>query len=148
MTEKLVRYQVYASRKLANAVEREAKAARVSRSQAVQRLMERGARRSPTATAEPAEQLALVIRMLGDHRRAVAQDLMLNTEMTARLLREFFIRFPSAPDDLDALRQAAGDARVEEVIDEAVERIIRGERRRTASAAEPVPAERVLEAAE
>ena len=141
-----VRLQVYVtSRRTVAALEKEAKAGRISLSQAAGRMIERGLRR--TVTTDPADQLLAITRTLQDHRRATAQDLMLLQEMAATLLREMFLRMPATEEDADPLRRAAGEARLEAVLDDAAERIVRGERRmngRNGSAAH----DRVPEAAE
>lgn len=149
MTDKqtAVRLQVYVTnRRTVAALEKEAKAGRVSLSQAAGRMIERGLKR--TVTTDPADQLLAISRMLQDHRRATAQDLTLLQEMTATVLRELYLRMPATAEDADPLRRAAGEARLEAVLDDVAERIVRGERRLNGRGARHAPDHRVPEAAE
>lgn len=104
------RVQVYLSdRRVFAALDREARQAGVSRSQAAGRAMVRNLARS--LPADPDDRLLHLDRALRDHMRSTARDMQIVQELVIELARAFFLRLPDAAIDDDPLVRAAMKAR-------------------------------------
>ncbi|MFC3077832.1 hypothetical protein ACFODL_07000 [Phenylobacterium terrae] len=128
MPRKATRVQVYLTDpKVAAALAREARLARVPLSQAAGRVIARGLHKSPAA--DPDDRLLRLDRALRDHMRAMARDVQITQELLVELARAFFLRLPDAVVDEDPTVQAAVERRIERLLDATAARIIAGEAR-------------------
>jgi hypothetical protein len=117
--------QVYlADRRLAAALEREARTARVSLSQAAGRAVARGLARS--LPADPDDRLLRLDRALRGHMRATRRDMEIIQELVVELARAFFLRLPDAAVDEDPVVLAAVESRIERLLDAAAARLVAG----------------------
>jgi hypothetical protein len=129
------RVQVYLSDpKTAAALAREARAGRVSLSQAAGQAIVRGLQASPKA--DPGDRLQTLEMALRDHMRAMARDMGIVQELVVEVARAFFIRLPDVLADEDPLLKASVEARIERLLDDTAARIVAGRSRETVRAAE------------
>lgn len=122
------RVQVYlGDRRVLAALDREARQAGISQSQAAGRAMARGLARS--LPADPDDRLLNLDRALRDHMRATARDVQIIQELVVELARAFFLRLPDAAIDEDPVVKAAVEHRIERLLDATAERLVRGQAR-------------------
>lgn len=127
------RVQVYLNDpKVIASLGREAKAGRVSLSQAAGHAIARGLQSSPRA--DPEDRLLTLEQALRGHMRATRQDMQIVQELVVEVARALFARLPDALTDRDPTVQAAVDRRIERLLDETAARIVTG---RPGRAAEP-----------
>lgn len=120
-----IRVQVYlADPRVAKALDREARAARIPLSQAAGRVIARGLQRSPQA--DPEDRLLRLDRSLRDHMRSTARDMQIIQELMVEVARAFFLRLPDALVDETPTVQAAVDRRIERLLDATAARIVAG----------------------
>ena len=132
------RVQVYlADPKIATALGREARAARIPLSQAAGRAIARGLQKSPHA--DPDDRLLQLERSLRDHMRSTARDMQIVQELLIEVARAFFLRLPDAVVDQDPTVQAAVDRRIERLLDATAARIVAGRPDRDAGGPAPEP---------
>ncbi len=119
------RVQVYlVDPKIASALNREARQARIPLSQAAGRAIARGLERS--VPADPEDRLLRLERTLRDHMRANARDMAITQELVVEIARAFFVRLPENLADADPLVQAAVERRIDRLLDAAAARIAAG----------------------
>ena len=131
------RVQVYLTDpRIASALGREARQARIPLSQAAGRAIARGLERS--LPADPDDRLLRLERALRDHMRAMARDMAITQELVVEVARALFIRLPDVFADSDPTVQAAVERRIERLLDATAARIAAGttDRERGAQAAE------------
>jgi hypothetical protein len=139
--ERTVRVQAYLTdAKVAAALEREARHARIPLSQAAGRAIARGLTKSPQA--DPEDRLLQLERSLRDHMRSTARDMQIVQELLVEVARAFFLRLPDAVIDNDPTVQAAVERRIERLLDATAARIVNG-----GSRAHREPAERHINGA-
>lgn len=123
------RLQVYLTDpKIAAALNREARQARISLSQAAGAALARGLARS--LSADPDDRLLKLERAFRDHMRASARDMAIVQELVVEIARAFFLRLPDTYADADPLVQAAVERRIEVLLDATAARIVAGGSRR------------------
>lgn len=123
--ERTVRVQAYLTdAKVAAALEREARQARIPLSQAAGRAIARGLTKSPQA--DPEDRLLQLERSLRDHMRSTARDMQIVQELLVEVARAFFLRLPDAVIDNDPTVQAAVERRIERLLDATAARIVSG----------------------
>jgi len=133
------RVQVYLTdRRLVAALDREARQASISQSQAACRAIARGLSRS--LPADPDDRLLHLDRALRDHMRSTARDMGIIQELVVELARAFFLRLPDAAIDNDPLVWAAMERRIERMLDATAARVVSGGTRN------PDPASDIAEA--
>jgi len=119
------RVQVYLTdRRLIAALDREARQANISQSQAAGRAMARGLSRS--LQADPDDRLLHLDRALRDHMRSTARDMGIIQELVVELARAFFLRLPDAAIDDDPVVRAAMERRIERMLDATAARVVSG----------------------
>lgn len=119
------RVQVYLNDpKVIAGLGREAKAGRVSLSQAAGHAIARGLQASPRA--DPEDRLLTLEQALRGHMRATRQDMQIVQELVVEVARALFARLPDALTDRDPTVQAAVDRRIERLLDETAARIVTG----------------------
>lgn len=119
------RVQVYLTdQRVATALAREARQARIPLSQAAGRAIAKGLHR--TVTADPEDRLLQLERSLRDHMRSTARDMQIVQELLVEVARAFFLRLPDALVDEDPTVQAAVDRRIERLLDNTAARIVAG----------------------
>lgn len=119
------RVQVYLTDpKLVNALNREARQARLPLSQAAGRAIARGLRQSPPA--DPEDRLLQLERSLRDHMRSTGRDVQIIQELLVEVARAFFLRLPDVEDDEDPTVQASVEHRIERLLDATAARIVAG----------------------
>ena len=119
------RVQVYLSDpKVISSLAREARAGRVSVSQAAGHALARGLQASPRA--DPEDRLLSLEQALRGHMRATARDVQIIQELVIELARAFFVRLPDADIDRDPTVQAAVERRIEQMLDATASRIVAG----------------------
>lgn len=120
-----VRIQAYLTdAKIAAALDREARQARIPLSQAAGRAIARGLTKSPQA--DPEDRLLQLERSLRDHMRSTARDMQIVQELLVEVARAFFLRLPDAVIDEDPTVQAAVERRIERLLDATASRIVSG----------------------
>lgn len=136
------RVQAYISdADVANALNREARSARITLSQAAARAIARGLENS--ARSETEERLLRLEAAMRDHMRLITGDLQIIQELVVELARAFFLRLPDAFVDEDPTVQAAVDRRIDRLLDATAQRIMASRPRRSrpmdeAAATDPV----------
>lgn len=136
------RVQAYISdADVANALNREARSARITVSQAAARAIARGLENS--ARSETEERLLRLEAAMRDHMRLTTGDLQIIQELVVELARAFFLRLPDAFVDEDPTVQAAVDRRIDRLLDATAQRIMASRPRRSrpideAAATDPV----------
>lgn len=134
------RVQVYLTDpKIASALNREARQARIPLSQAAGRAIARGLERS--VPADPEDRLLRLERALRDHMRANARDMAITQELVVEIARAFFVRLPDSLADADPLVQAAVERRIDRLLDATAARIAAGASREHVAAPAPAAAE-------
>lgn len=113
---------------VANALNAEAQAARVTLSQAAARAIARGL--EANVRSETEERLLHLEAAMRDHMRLTTRDLQIIQELVVEVARAFFLRLPDALVDQDPTVQAAVDRRIEQLLDATAERILAGRARR------------------
>ena len=122
-----VRVQVYLTdAKIIAALSREARASRLSLSQAAGRAIGQGLRRSPKADVD--DRLLQMERKLGDHVRANSRDLAIVQGAIVQLARDLHERLPDSWADRDPQLRAAADIAEERFLDRVAARMISGRR--------------------
>jgi len=131
------RLQVYINDpKVVSSLNREARANKISQSQAAGRALTRGLQKSPHA--DPEDRLLRLEQSLSGHMRATARDMQIVQELLIEVARAFFLRLPDALVDQDPTVQAAVDRRIERLLDATAARIVAG---RSGRGDNPVAAE-------
>ncbi len=131
------RVQVYLSDpKVISSLGREARAGKLSVSQAAGHALARGLQSTPRA--DPEDRLLALEQALRGHMRSTARDMQIIQELLVELARAFFLRLPDAVVDQDATVQAAVERRIERMLDDTAARIVSG---RSVPEAERRPAE-------
>mgnify|MGYP005814239247 CR=1 FL=1 len=119
------RVQVYLSdARIIAGLGREARAGRVSVSQAAGRAIARGLQTNPRA--DPEDRLLRLEQALRGHMRSTRQDMQIIQELVVEVARALFIRLPDAFVDQDPTVQAAVDRRIERMLDDTAARIVAG----------------------
>lgn len=119
------RIQVYLSDpRLIEALQRDARLAGQSLSQAAGRAVARGLAR--TVAADPDDRLAALERALRDHMRSNQRDMQIVQELVVEIARAFFLRLPDAAIDEDPVMLASVERRIERLLDATAARLIRG----------------------
>lgn len=117
------RVQVYLTdRRVIAALDREARQANISHSQAAGRAIARGLARS--LPADPDDRLLHLDRSLRDHMRSTARDVQIIQELVVELARAFFLRLPDAAIDNDPVVRAAMERRIERMLDATAARVV------------------------
>lgn len=130
-----VRVQAYLTdAKIAAALDREARQARIPLSQAAGRAIARGLQKN--VAADPDDRLLHLERSLRDHMRSTARDMQIVQELLVEVARAFFLRLPDALVDEDPTVQAAVERRIERLLDATAARIVSGGSRAHREAAE------------
>jgi hypothetical protein len=118
----LTRVQVYLAREdVAAALEREAKARRMSLSQAASAILERGLRGRIEADAD--NRLLALERRVAEQGRAAGRDLLIIEEMLFIALRTLFSRMPEAPEERDPAYRGSVEKLMAGAVNEVAERI-------------------------
>lgn len=119
------RVQVYLNDpKVISGLSREAKAGRLSVSQAAGHALARGLQASPRA--DPEDRLLALEQSLKGHMRTTGRDMQIIQELLVELARAFFLRLPDAVVDQDPTVQAAVERRIEQMLDDTAARIVAG----------------------
>ena len=119
------RVQIYLSdAKVISSLSREARAGKVSVSQAAGHALARGLQSSPRA--DPEDRLLALEQSLKGHMRTTARDMQIVQELLIELARAFFLRLPDAVIDQDPTVQAAVERRIEQMLDATAARIVSG----------------------
>lgn len=119
------RVQVYVNDpKVVASLNREARAGRISQSQAAGRALARGLQKNPHA--DPDDRLLKLEQSLVGHMRSTARDMQIVQELLIELARAFFLRLPDVSVDQDPTVQAAVDRRIERLLDATAARIVAG----------------------
>lgn len=128
--------QVYLSKAgLGAALEREAKARRISLSQAAEAILERGLKGK--IEADPGDRLLAIERRLSDHMRLTARDLFVVEEMLFIALRTIISRLPEHPQERDPDYRAEIDISMDEFMDELSRKVRQGRMQFEAGLKEP-----------
>ncbi len=119
------RIQVYLSdTKVITSLNRDARAGRVSVSQAAGHAIARGLQTNPRA--DPDDRLQALEQSLRGHMRSTGRDMQIIQELLVEVARAFFLRLPDALVDHDPTVQAAVDRRIERLLDDTAARIVSG----------------------
>ena len=119
------RVQVYLNDpKVISSLGREARAGKVSVSQAAGHALARGLQSSPRA--DPEDRLLALEQSLRGHMRTTAQDMQIIQELLVELARAFFLRLPDGAVDHDPTVLAAVERRIEQMLDDTAARIVSG----------------------
>lgn len=117
------RVQVYLNDpKVIASLSREAKAGRVSVSQAAGHAIARGLQSSPRA--DPDDRLLALEQSLRGHMRSTRQDMQIIQELVVEVARALFLRLPDSVVDQDPTVQAAVARRIERLLDDTAARIV------------------------
>ncbi|MFA4952357.1 MULTISPECIES: hypothetical protein [Brevundimonas] len=119
------RVQVYLNDpKVISSLGREARAGKVSVSQAAGHALARGLQSSPRA--DPEDRLLALEQALKGHMRTTARDMQIIQELLVELARAFFLRLPDGVADHDPTVLAAVERRIEQMLDDTAARIVSG----------------------
>lgn len=119
------RIQVYLSDpRLIEALNRDARLAGLSLSQAAGRAVARGLARG--LAADPDDRLSTLERALRDHMRSSQRDMQIVQELVVEIARAFFLRLPDAAIDEDPVVVASVERRIDRLLDATAARLIRG----------------------
>ncbi|HEX2562232.1 hypothetical protein [Phenylobacterium sp.] len=134
----MVRVQAFLSEAEVEALDREARFRRQSRSQAARQAIARGL--SGRIPADPDDRLLNLERRLHTHMRLTVRDLRIIEELVFALTRLILTRLPETADDRDPLLQAAVEVRLQRLLDEVAAKISSGPARPPPEV-EPLPPE-------
>lgn len=133
----MVRIQTFLSRKEAEALDREARFRRQSRSQAARQAIARGL--FTKIPADPEDRLAKLERRLYTHMKLTVRDLRIIEELVFALTRLLLTRLPETEEDRDPLLLASVEIRLQRLLDEVAAKVSAGPARPPPEAEAPVP---------
>jgi hypothetical protein len=120
------RVQVYLSDpKLVTGLNKEARASRISVSQAAGHAIARGLQTNPHV--DPDDRLQSLEQSLRGHMRTTSRDMQILQELVVEVARALFVRLPDATADQDPTVQAAVERRIERMLDDTAARIVGGQ---------------------
>lgn len=133
----MIRVQTFLSEAEAQALDREARFRRLSRSQAARRAIARGL--FGKIPADPEDRLANLERRLYTHMKLTVRDLRIIEELVFALTRLILTRLPETAEDRDPVLQASVEIRLQRLLDEVAAKVASGPVRPAPAAEEEAP---------